>query len=161
MHGTPQRDYKLLRSIDAAVNQQGSLHPLSSFKTAFISISFLSNREKAVKHRFVNASCWWCGAALVRFPSTEAFNNTCVVPPPAGFEVWSRTVEAFVKQLCLQEQYLKAASHLLSVNKLYEAVDLLRSHKFYRSTLFPHFSSILFCHYCAFNTLSFLKRQST
>lgn len=52
--------------------------------------------------------------------------------PPAGFVVWSRTVEAFVKQLCLQEQYLKAASHLLSINKLYEAVDLLRSHKLYR-----------------------------
>lgn len=52
----------------------------------------------------------------------------------AGFEVWSRTVEAFVKQLCLQEQYLKAASHLLSVNKLYEAVNLLHSHKLYRFT---------------------------
>lgn len=42
-------------------------------------------------------------------------------------------MEAYVKQLCLQEQYLKAASHLLSVNKLYEAIDLLRSHKLYRS----------------------------
>lgn len=41
-------------------------------------------------------------------------------------------MEAFVKQLCLQEQYLKAASHLLSINKLYEAVELLRSHKLYR-----------------------------
>lgn len=50
----------------------------------------------------------------------------------AGFETWRRTVEAFVKQLCLQEQYLKAASHLLSINKLYEAVELLRSHKLYR-----------------------------
>lgn len=43
-------------------------------------------------------------------------------------------MEAFVKQLCLQEQYLKAASHLLSINQLYEAVDLLRSHKLYRFT---------------------------
>lgn len=41
-------------------------------------------------------------------------------------------MEAFVKQLCLQEQFLKAASHLLSINKLYEAVDLLRSNKLYR-----------------------------
>lgn len=41
-------------------------------------------------------------------------------------------MEAFVKQLCLQEQYLKAASHLLSINKLYEAVELLHSHKLYR-----------------------------
>lgn len=50
-------------------------------------------------------------------------------------------MEAFVKQLCLQEQYLKAASHLLSVHKLYEAVDLLRSHKFFRFAFFLHFSS--------------------
>lgn len=48
-------------------------------------------------------------------------------------------MEAFVKQLCLQEQYLKAASHLLSVHKLYEAVDLLRSHKFFRFVLLPLF----------------------
>lgn len=41
-------------------------------------------------------------------------------------------MEAFVKQLCLQEQYLKAASHLLSINRLYEAVELLHSHKLYR-----------------------------
>lgn len=41
-------------------------------------------------------------------------------------------MEAFVKQLCLQEQYVKAASHLLSINRLYEAVDLLRSHRLHR-----------------------------
>lgn len=46
-------------------------------------------------------------------------------------------MEAFVKQLCLQEQYLKAASHLLSINKLYEAVELLRSHKLHRSVFVP------------------------
>lgn len=44
-------------------------------------------------------------------------------------------MEAFVKQLCLQEQHLKAASHLLSINRLYEAVELLRSHKLYRFLL--------------------------
>lgn len=42
-----------------------------------------------------------------------------------------------MKQLCLQEQYLKAASHLLSVNKLYEAVELLHSHRLYRFALRP------------------------
>lgn len=46
-------------------------------------------------------------------------------------------MEAYVKQLSLQEQHLKAASHLLSINKLYEAVDLLRSNKFYRSSSSP------------------------
>lgn len=44
-------------------------------------------------------------------------------------------MEAFVKQLCLQEQHLKAASHLLSINRLYEAVELLRSHKLFRFLL--------------------------
>lgn len=56
----------------------------------------------------------------------------CRALSSAGFEAWRRTAEAFVRQLCLQEQYLKAASHLLSINKVYEAVDLLRSHKLYR-----------------------------
>lgn len=64
--------------------------------------------------------------------SSRHRSHTPAFPPPAGFETWRRIVEAFVKQLCLQEQYLKAASHLLSINKLYEAVELLRSHKLYR-----------------------------
>lgn len=37
-----------------------------------------------------------------------------------------------MKQLCVQEQYVKAASHLLALNRLYEAVDLLRSHRLFR-----------------------------
>lgn len=64
----------------------------------------------------------------------ETGKKIVVSAPPAGFKVWSQTVEAYVKQLCLQEQYLKAASHLLSINKLYEAIDLLHSHKLYRFT---------------------------
>lgn len=51
---------------------------------------------------------------------------------PAGYQVWVRTVEAYVKQLCIQEQFLKAASHLVSIHKLYEAISLLKSHQFYR-----------------------------
>lgn len=74
--------------------------------------------------------------------SAFSLMGSVLFAPPAGFVVWSRTVEAFVKQLCLQEQYLKAASHLLSINKLYEAVDLLRSHKLYRFALF---TVALFC----------------
>ncbi|KAI9527302.1 hypothetical protein NQZ68_032173 [Dissostichus eleginoides] len=65
----------------------------------------------------------------------ELNDHLLSLAPMAGFQVWSRTVEAFVKQLCLQEQYLKAASHLLSINKLYEAIDLLRSHKLYREAI--------------------------
>lgn len=59
-------------------------------------------------------------------------NNTCETLS-AGYQVWLKTVEVYVKQLCLQEQFLKAASHLLSINKVYEAIDLLKSHQLYRS----------------------------
>lgn len=60
--------------------------------------------------------------------------SQCVaVPPAAGFTAWSGAVEAYVRQLVLQEQYLKAASHLLSVHRVHEAVDLLRTHRLFRS----------------------------
>uniref|UniRef100_A0A3Q1G790 Gem (nuclear organelle) associated protein 5 n=1 Tax=Acanthochromis polyacanthus TaxID=80966 RepID=A0A3Q1G790_9TELE len=75
------------------------------------------------------------GALQLAIEKGELNDHLLSIAPMAGFGVWSRTVEAFVKQLCLQEQYLKAASHLLSINKLYEAVDLLRSHKLYREAI--------------------------
>uniref|UniRef100_A0A3Q3WYD6 Uncharacterized protein n=1 Tax=Mola mola TaxID=94237 RepID=A0A3Q3WYD6_MOLML len=75
------------------------------------------------------------GALQLATERGELNDHLLAIAPMAGFQVWSRTAEAFVKQLCLQEQYLKAASHLLSINKLYEAVDLLRSHKFYREAV--------------------------
>ncbi|XP_074466018.1 gem-associated protein 5 isoform X2 [Sebastes fasciatus] len=75
------------------------------------------------------------GALQLATEKGELNDHLLSIAPMAGFEVWSRTAEAFVKQLCLQEHYLKAASHLLSVNKLYEAVDLLRSHKLYREAI--------------------------
>ncbi|XP_008274681.1 gem-associated protein 5 [Stegastes partitus] len=75
------------------------------------------------------------GALQLATEKGELSDHLLSVAPMAGFQVWRRTVEAFVKQLCLQEQYLKAASHLLSINKLYEAVDLLRSHRLYREAI--------------------------
>lgn len=47
--------------------------------------------------------------------------------------MWLWAVEAFAKQLCFQDQYVKAASYLLSIHKVYEAVELLKSNHFYRS----------------------------
>lgn len=41
-------------------------------------------------------------------------------------------MEAFAKQLCFQDQYVKAASYLLSIHKVYEAVELLKSNHLYR-----------------------------
>lgn len=75
------------------------------------------------------------GALQLATERGELNDHLLSIAPMAGFNVWSQTVEAFVKQLCLQEQYLKAASHLLSINKLYEAVNLLRSHKLYREAI--------------------------
>ncbi|XP_071370684.1 gem-associated protein 5-like [Centroberyx affinis] len=75
------------------------------------------------------------GALQAATERGELSDHLLSVAPMAGFEVWCRTVEAYVKQLCLQEQYLKAASHLLSVNKLYEAVELLQAHKLYREAI--------------------------
>lgn len=75
------------------------------------------------------------GALQLATEKGELNDHLLSIAPMAGYEAWSRAVEAFVKQLCLQEQFLKAASHLLSINKLYEAVDLLRSNKLYREAI--------------------------
>uniref|UniRef100_A0A8D0L820 Gem-associated protein 5 n=1 Tax=Sphenodon punctatus TaxID=8508 RepID=A0A8D0L820_SPHPU len=65
----------------------------------------------------------------------ELTDQLVEISPMAGYQAWVWTVEAFVKQLCFQEQYVKAASYLLSVHKVYEAVELLRSYHFYREAI--------------------------
>ncbi|XP_063303907.1 gem-associated protein 5 [Pelobates fuscus] len=65
----------------------------------------------------------------------ELTDQLVALAPMAGYKVWMWTVEAFVKQLCFQEQYIKAASHLLSINKVYEAVQLLRGNHLYREAI--------------------------
>ncbi|KAF7655287.1 hypothetical protein LDENG_00058260 [Lucifuga dentata] len=75
------------------------------------------------------------GALQAAMEKGEISDHLLSIAPMAGFAVWKKTVEAYIRQLCLQEQYLKAASHLLSINKLYEAIELLRSHKLYREAI--------------------------
>ncbi|XP_040929797.1 gem-associated protein 5 isoform X2 [Betta splendens] len=75
------------------------------------------------------------GALQLATEKGELNDHLLSLAPMAGFELWSQTVEAFVKQLCVQEQYLKAASHLLSLSKVYEAVALLHAHKLYREAV--------------------------
>uniref|UniRef100_A0A671FGP8 Gem-associated protein 5 n=1 Tax=Rhinolophus ferrumequinum TaxID=59479 RepID=A0A671FGP8_RHIFE len=65
----------------------------------------------------------------------ELTDNLVAMAPVAGYHVWLWAVEAFAKQLCFQEQYVKAASHLLSIHKVYEAIELLKSHHFYREAI--------------------------
>ncbi|XP_028574181.2 gem-associated protein 5 isoform X1 [Podarcis muralis] len=62
----------------------------------------------------------------------ELTDQLVAISPMAGYQTWAWTVEAFAKQLSFQEQYVKAASHLLSIHKVYEAVELLKSHNLFR-----------------------------
>ncbi|KAF5892297.1 gem-associated protein 5 isoform X2 [Clarias magur] len=75
------------------------------------------------------------GALQLATEKGQLNDHLLSLAPMAGFQVWVRTVEAYVKQLCLQEQFLKAASHLVSIHKLYEAIGLLKSHQFYREAI--------------------------
>uniref|UniRef100_A0A673XSI7 Gem nuclear organelle associated protein 5 n=1 Tax=Salmo trutta TaxID=8032 RepID=A0A673XSI7_SALTR len=75
------------------------------------------------------------GALQVATEKGELSDHLLSVAPMAGYQVWLKTVDVYVKQLCLQEQFLKAASHLLSINKVYEAIDLLKSHQLYREAI--------------------------
>ncbi|KAF4077608.1 hypothetical protein AMELA_G00210050 [Ameiurus melas] len=75
------------------------------------------------------------GALQLATEKGQLTDHLLSLAPTAGYQVWVRTVEAYVKQLCMQEQFLKAASHLVSVHKLYEAISLLKSHQFYREAI--------------------------
>ncbi|XP_067279669.1 gem-associated protein 5 isoform X2 [Pseudorasbora parva] len=75
------------------------------------------------------------GAINLAVEKGELTDHLLSLAPMAGYQVWARTVEAYVKQLCLQEQFLKAASHLVSIHKLYEAINLLKSHQMYREAI--------------------------
>ncbi|NXM62282.1 GEMI5 protein, partial [Illadopsis cleaveri] len=65
----------------------------------------------------------------------ELTDQLVAMSPMVGYQAWVWTVEAFAKQLCFQEQYVKAASHLLSIHKVYEAVELLKVNNFYREAI--------------------------
>ncbi|NWU03966.1 GEMI5 protein, partial [Urocynchramus pylzowi] len=65
----------------------------------------------------------------------ELTDQLVAMSPMVGYQAWLWTVEAFAKQLCFQEQYVKAASHLLSIHKVYEAIELLKVNNFYREAI--------------------------
>ncbi|XP_061606965.1 gem-associated protein 5 isoform X2 [Phyllopteryx taeniolatus] len=75
------------------------------------------------------------GALQLAAERGELSDHLVSMAPMAGYAVWRGAVERYVKQLCLQEQHLKAAAHLLSINQVYEAVHLLRSHKLHREAI--------------------------
>uniref|UniRef100_A0A9J7Y567 Gem nuclear organelle associated protein 5 n=1 Tax=Cyprinus carpio carpio TaxID=630221 RepID=A0A9J7Y567_CYPCA len=75
------------------------------------------------------------GAINLAAEKGELTDDLLSLAPMAGYQVWARTVEVYVKQLCHHEQFLKAASHLVSIHKLYEAISLLKSHQFYREAI--------------------------
>ncbi|NWV13038.1 GEMI5 protein, partial [Ptilonorhynchus violaceus] len=65
----------------------------------------------------------------------ELTDQLVAMSPIVGYQAWLWAVEAFAKQLCFQEQYVKAASHLLSIHKVYEAIELLKVNHFYREAI--------------------------
>ncbi|NXN88149.1 GEMI5 protein, partial [Bombycilla garrulus] len=65
----------------------------------------------------------------------ELTDQLVAMSPMVGYQAWIWTVEAFAKQLCFQEQYVKAASHLLTIHKVYEAIELLKVNNFYREAI--------------------------
>ncbi|XP_072256588.1 gem-associated protein 5 isoform X2 [Pyxicephalus adspersus] len=65
----------------------------------------------------------------------ELTDQLVALSPMAGYWFWVWAVESYVKQLCFQEQYTKAASHLLSINKVYEAVQLLKGNHLFREAI--------------------------
>ncbi|NXT13893.1 GEMI5 protein, partial [Prunella fulvescens] len=65
----------------------------------------------------------------------ELTDQLVAMSPMVGYQAWVWTVEAFAKQLCFQEQYVKAASHLLSIHKVYEAIELLKVNNYYREAI--------------------------
>ncbi|XP_067900168.1 gem-associated protein 5 [Heterodontus francisci] len=75
------------------------------------------------------------GALEMATERGELNDSLVAMAPMAGYAVWVRTIEAFSKQLCFQEQYIKAATYLLSIHKVYEAVRLLQSHQLFREAI--------------------------
>ncbi|KAI2651116.1 Gem-associated protein 5 [Labeo rohita] len=75
------------------------------------------------------------GAINLAVEKGELTDHLVSLAPMAGYQVWARTVEAYAKQLCHHEQFLKAASHLVSIHKPYEAISLLKSHQFFREAI--------------------------
>ncbi|XP_069825049.1 gem-associated protein 5 [Dendropsophus ebraccatus] len=75
------------------------------------------------------------GALQLAADRGELTDQLLALAPMAGYKVWVWTTEAYVKQLCFQEQYVKAATHLLSINKVYEAVELLKGNHLYREAI--------------------------
>ncbi|NXU85189.1 GEMI5 protein, partial [Xiphorhynchus elegans] len=65
----------------------------------------------------------------------ELTDQLVAMSPMVGYQAWVWTVEAFAKQLCFQEHYVKAASHLLTIHKVYEAIELLKVNNFYREAI--------------------------
>ncbi|XP_072001610.1 gem-associated protein 5 [Engystomops pustulosus] len=75
------------------------------------------------------------GAIQLAAERGELTDQLLAMAPVAGYKVWVWAVEAYVKQLCFQEQYVKAATHLLSIHKVYEAVQLLKGNHLYREAI--------------------------
>ncbi|XP_069754122.1 gem-associated protein 5 [Narcine bancroftii] len=75
------------------------------------------------------------GALEMAIERGELNDTLVAMAPMAGYTVWVRTIEAFVKQLCYQEQYTKAATLLLAIHRVHQAVQLLQSYQMFREAV--------------------------
>ncbi|XP_068187282.1 gem-associated protein 5 [Antennarius striatus] len=75
------------------------------------------------------------GALQLAAERGELNDHLLSLAPMAGFGAWRGAVEAYVRQLSQQEQHLKAASHLLSLHRVTEALELLGGHRLYREAV--------------------------
>ncbi|XP_070554700.1 gem-associated protein 5-like [Ptychodera flava] len=55
--------------------------------------------------------------------------------PLGGHDLWLQTAEAYARQLCSQELYLKASSYLVACHKVYDAIEVLKEHKFIKEAV--------------------------
>uniref|UniRef100_A0A8C4X1H5 Gem (nuclear organelle) associated protein 5 n=1 Tax=Eptatretus burgeri TaxID=7764 RepID=A0A8C4X1H5_EPTBU len=67
---------------------------------------------------------------------TNQMTDTLVsLAPMVGYRVWVHAVELYVQQLCAQDQPTKAATYLLALHRVHEAIGILRANRLYREAV--------------------------
>uniref|UniRef100_UPI00358F6F84 gem-associated protein 5-like isoform X3 n=1 Tax=Myxine glutinosa TaxID=7769 RepID=UPI00358F6F84 len=67
--------------------------------------------------------------------SNQMTDTLISLAPMVGYRVWVRAAELYVQQLCAQDQPTKAATYLLALHRVHEAIGILRTNRLYREAL--------------------------
>nr|XP_006819751.1 PREDICTED: gem-associated protein 5-like [Saccoglossus kowalevskii] len=87
---------------------------------------------------FIQLEIWKgnIGRALQVAKDKGQLNDWLVsMAPLGGQNLWIQSCECYAKQLCSQEQYMKAVSYYLSAHKVYDAINVLKEHKLYKEAV--------------------------